>query len=1140
VGISGTDEIFGQYRLLELIGRGGMGEVYRALDTSRERHVALKLLPVELARDASFARRFRREAQLAARLNNPHIVPIHDFGEIDGRLYIDMRLVDGIDLGTAVARGPLAPDRAADIISQVAGALDDAHKAGLVHRDVKPGNVLLSGDDLSGDDPVFAYLTDFGIAVTRSDTGETGTGMLIGSWAYLAPERFTSGDVDHRADIYALGCVLYELLVGDQPFAGDNIESAIAGHLTMPPPRPSAKAAHIPSLFDEVIARSMAKNPDDRYASAGELGAAAREAAKSSVGTDASPTVLLGPMASSAAPTATEPPTQPALRPELHPTIGSTSDRAGATVFGQPAPGAFATNTALGPIPNVGRTDRGGKEFDELRLHPPRMGLIQLRTDFRLNNGPLPHDAPIPFLDNQKVVDDLRHRLRHSAGGAILLTGFNGVGKTTVVRRALAELHAETAAAESDSLPVIELWETVARPMTPDELMMRLIRNLHDTLARGMLLQRLPPSTAHALTTAYHRTSTTLKSTHQNTTEGTLDIGGEAFGIAGPKVGGKRTRTVGQEHAFLPYTLTEAEHDFLRIVHDLSTASVAQAPPRRRIFGRAPKPWRCRIVVVFDELDKLTADPGGLPCLEELLRQLKNILTSSNVHFVFVGGAETFQAARIAHARGGNVWDNVFGYQPYLGCLRPGAAHELLQALLIDGATGRGSKDLADYLEYRSRGLPRLLLNELGQLIRWDPTYGPHIAIDPPAAASIAFFAALHRRLGPRWADAKPLGPLTKQIDNDRRRMATHLVMDWVLARAGASFTTADFLADRAEAGTGPDVLPDDQADDLFRQLAACGVLDSSDPVAPDHTLLGPGQPTEVAYQLARAIVTAANSMNGTPDELGRVGGGRYVLKEELGRGALGRTYRARDTYTSYDVAIKLLDLPELRYDDLARQRFRREVDLASRLDHRLLATMYDSIDDEGQLGLIAEYITGRPLAEILRHGPLSPPAAARMGYALADLLTYLDSEGVFRLDLKPSNIVVRNDGRPVVVELGLARLAHDHQTRLTRTGAIVGTPLYLAPEQLRGEESDIRSDLYTLGLLMHEMLTGHPVRHGNAVSMIIQAATEQVDVSWLPCSPQLKHVLASILESDVNRRCPEPSAVAAHLQYVPELGLAR
>ena len=1121
---------FGRYRLIELLGRGGMGEVWRAHDTLIDRTVAVKVLPANLAEDETFAERFRREAHAAARLNTPHIVPIHGHGEIDGRLYIDMRLVEGRDLGRAISDGPLAPDLAADIISQVASALDAAHKIGLVHRDVKPSNVLLDEDG-----PVFAYLTDFGIAVAQSDVGQnTATGTVVGTWAYLAPERFSDGTVDHRSDIYALGCVLYELLVGEQPFPGDNIESAVASHLTVPPPRPSTKAAHIPVLFDEVIACAMAKDPDQRYATAGELGAAARAAANSSVGTADSRTAL-APAPASAPPTSTAPTATgwlPPIYPNPNAAPGIASDGARSTVFGQPLPGAFPADTFLGPV-----TSPAGSTLqdEERRLHRPRLMPLQLRADYQMHNGPLPHNASIPFLGNQKYVDDLRHRLRHSAGGAILLTGFNGVGKTTVVRRALAELRAEMAAAGDDSLPVVDLWETVARPMTPDELVMRLIRNLKDTLAREGLLSRLPDRVAKALMTAYGRTSATLKSTYQKAAEGTMSLGGEAFGIAGSNVGGKRSRTEGGEQSFLPYTLTEAEHDFLRIVNDLAETSASHAPIGRRLFRRAPRRWRCRIVVVFDELDKLTADPEGLPCLEGLVRQLKNILTSSNVHFVFVAGAETFQAVRTAHARGGNVWDNVFAHQPYLGCLNPGAAHELLHNLLVDGATGRSPIDLADYLEYQSRGLPRLLLNELGQLVQWQPQHGPHIVVDGPTAASIAFFAALQRRLGPRWAKAQPLGPLTKQIDNDRRRMATYLAMDWVLARAGTSFTTSDFLADRSHVSTVPDVLPDNEADEVFRQLAACGVLECTDPVAPDHTLLGPRQSTEVVYQLGHAIVTAAHNLSCTPDELGRVACGRYVLKEELGRGAAGRTYRAYDTHTGYAVAIKLLDLPNLHHDDVARQRFRREVELARRLDHRLLATMHDSIDDEGQLGLVAEFIKGRPLATILQKGPLWSPDAVRIGHALADLLTYLHSEGVYRLDLKPSNIVVRNDGKPVVVEIGLARMAHDQQTRLTATGFVVGTPLYLAPEQLRGEECDIRSDLYTLGLMLHEMLTGHPVRQGNRVSMIRHAATERVDVSRLPCSPQFKHVLASILESDPNRRCPDPASVAAQLQYVPE-----
>jgi len=172
----GTGAGIGRYRLEELLGRGGMGEVWRAFDTGRERWVALKLLLEPLAKDAEFVARFRREARLAARLSDPHILPIHDFGELEGRLYIDMRMVDGPDLAKVVARGPVPPDRTAAIVSQVASALDAAHTGGLVHRDVKPANVLLAARD-----PVFAYLTDFGVAAeqNRSD-GLTEAGTVIG------------------------------------------------------------------------------------------------------------------------------------------------------------------------------------------------------------------------------------------------------------------------------------------------------------------------------------------------------------------------------------------------------------------------------------------------------------------------------------------------------------------------------------------------------------------------------------------------------------------------------------------------------------------------------------------------------------------------------------------------------------------------------------------------------------------------------------------------------------------------------------------------------------------------------------------------------------------------------------------------
>ncbi len=270
---------FGPYRIEGVLGRGGMGEVYRAYDETHDRVVALKLLTESLAQDAGYRERFRRESQLAARLREPHVIPIHRFGEIDGRLFLDMRLVEGEDLGEALERdGPMPPGRAVNIISQLARALDAAHDDGLIHRDVKPSNVLLSNP---GRDEDFIYLVDFGIARTAGSgkaTALTHTGAAVGSFDYMAPERFLDAPLDRRADVYSLACLLYECLTAGPPFKGDGLPTLMYAHLNLPPPRPSTQRIGIPPVLDEVIARGMAKNPEHRFARAGQLGAAARAA----------------------------------------------------------------------------------------------------------------------------------------------------------------------------------------------------------------------------------------------------------------------------------------------------------------------------------------------------------------------------------------------------------------------------------------------------------------------------------------------------------------------------------------------------------------------------------------------------------------------------------------------------------------------------------------------------------------------------------------------------------------------------------------------------------------------------------------------------------------------------------------------
>jgi YVTN family beta-propeller protein len=319
-------EQFGPYRLEELIGRGGMGEVYRAFDSTRRRTVAVKVLPPELASDTQFQIRFRRESELAARLSEPHVIPIHDYGEIDGRLYIDMRLVAGTELGALLkAGGALPPQRAVHLVGQVAEALDAAHAEGLVHRDVKPSNVLVTASD-------FVYLVDFGVARSLDGDGTqlTATGSTVGTLSYMAPERF-DGLGDHRVDVYALACVLFEVLTGRRPFEGNALPVLLNAHLNTPPPRPTDLRSELPRGLDGVIARGMAKNPDARFPSAGALADAARAA-----------------LAPAVAPVFTPPPPGPRAVPDDAPTVAAPA-RQPERPPAAPPPGAWPPPAGSAP-----------------------------------------------------------------------------------------------------------------------------------------------------------------------------------------------------------------------------------------------------------------------------------------------------------------------------------------------------------------------------------------------------------------------------------------------------------------------------------------------------------------------------------------------------------------------------------------------------------------------------------------------------------------------------------------------------------------------------------------------------------------------------------------------------------------------
>jgi serine/threonine protein kinase len=306
-----TGQTLGQYRIVEQLGRGGMATVFKAFQPSLERYVAIKILPPYYAHEPGFAERFIREAKAVARLEHPHIMPIHDFGQEGDYTYIVMKYVPAGTLKDLIASTSLSLEQATDIISQIASALDHAHAQGIVHRDVKPSNVLM-------DQGEWAFLMDFGLAkMVEGSKQLTASGVGVGTPAYMAPEQGRGEKVDGRADVYSLGIVLYEMLTGQVPFDAETPMAVVLKHITAPLPMPRSVNPVIPESVERVMLKSLAKDPADRYATAGEMATALRQAKAEG---EASPDELLSitepmPVTEKAAPALVERPTTPTLEP---------------------------------------------------------------------------------------------------------------------------------------------------------------------------------------------------------------------------------------------------------------------------------------------------------------------------------------------------------------------------------------------------------------------------------------------------------------------------------------------------------------------------------------------------------------------------------------------------------------------------------------------------------------------------------------------------------------------------------------------------------------------------------------------------------------------------------------------------------
>ncbi|HEX6390758.1 MAG TPA: serine/threonine-protein kinase, partial [Solirubrobacteraceae bacterium] len=686
-----------------------------------------------------------------------------------------------------------------------------------------------------------------------------------------------------------------------------------------------------------------------------------------------------------------------------------------------------------------------------------------------------------------------------------------------------------------------------------------------EALSDNRVLDRLPDDVQRQLILAYRRTSLSFTQTRGSGFERSrgLGIGMPLLEALGPKldVSSKTTDSLAMEASFLAYSAADVEHDFLRIVSLF----------RRR--GTPGERWTGKIVVVVDELDKLTTSDAGRKSLDKLVTGLKNLLTTWGVHFVFIAGPDLHDLSVRHSHRGNSVYDSVFGWQLYVPCVWE-ATDRLLESTMAPG--WRGVPELAslpDYLRFKARGVPRLLLMELNSLVEWDDGR-PYLTLRTPDRARIEFYAGVERVLAEFTGHAADGHAFSVAIDEDRWRIGAYYVTDWILRTLGRTFTAQDVIRtsddDAGDVALDPLlVLVPEKVEALLEHLVTHEYLVRVRGLGSDERQFGDVPDAQVAvYKLADDVAGKLRAFardnvqeraellaDGAAEQPGGgiaaqpwgstgvgqvVGEGRYELEQEIDRGGMGRVYVARERQRGREVAIKMLDVPGLAGDETMRARFMRKAKIATALEHpNIVPTLDVFAEDDGRLGIVMELVTGTSLKQLLAQVRVEPRDAVRIAAALLDALQYLSERDVIRLDLKPSSVMVSGALEPVIVDIGLAKRGRGDTAAITASGApVVGTPAYLAPELITGSGADGRADVFTVGMLLWEMLVGRPARRpGGLMEVLQQAVTEDIDLEALTSivSPELHDAIARMLDRDPDRRWPTAGAARDALASVPE-----
>jgi len=571
-----------------------------------------------------------------------------------------------------------------------------------------------------------------------------------------------------------------------------------------------------------------------------------------------------------------------------------------------------------------------------------------------------------------------------------------------------------------------------------------------------------------------------------------------------------------------------------------------------------------RLVVILDELDKLTATPEGEACFETLLTGIKNALVVSGVHFIVVAGADLYERFLNDSQRGNSVYESVFAWSVYLPCMWE-SANALLNHVVSD--KGQNSRILADYLDYQARGIPRRLYQNLNQLVCWEDGGRAKIKLNDEDWERIEFYALLQNILFDFSSSGSEEPIFPNALDQDRWRLGTYHLVDWLLETRGRPFTLEDI--DDSQKSGDIDVLlhlSRKQTEALLDHLLGHRLLEEirsqTDTIrlmedAPEaqarifkvnmnirHEIsmeregMGPAPQPEcipITFEVMPAPAAAAppetypSAEPGSSESQWRrspsiseepeyLDDGRYELRALVGHGGMGSVWEAWDRNLNTEVAVKISHR-HANSDSNAVARFRREMGLVMQLRHPNIVRFYDTVHDGDRLGIVMDLVRGEKLSDLIESGVVSIELTMSIFLKLAEALVYLEDKGVYRLDLKPHNVILNENGEPILIDFGIAKWDMEEDFN-TMEGVLIGTPHYMSPEQARGELLDIRSDLFSLGLVLVSMLHGgHPISGDSPMDIVRRLAFGQVALPELNVSSGLKGVIDKMTAADVDDR---------------------